>query len=136
VLFLARRYFHARNARKEETSPTPRTQNPSAFMAASMQGVISKTAAIKRRKLERLHRIERSAPLIPSASAKKSRAICLPGLLVVNVTGIISSANPAAEQVLGIRGLSFRRYSEALGEASDPPELVAECLTDGKIFSP
>jgi len=38
VLFLARRYFRARDARKEEPSQTPRTQNPSAFMAASMQG--------------------------------------------------------------------------------------------------
>src|SRR6202158_622476 len=56
------------------------------------------------------------------------------GLLVVNATGIISSANPAAEQALGIRGLGFRRYSEALGEASKLTRLVAECLTEGKIF--
>jgi signal transduction histidine kinase len=52
----------------------------------------------------------------------------------VNATGIISSSNPAAEQVLGIRGLGFRRYSEALGESSDLTRLVAECLSMGKIF--
>src|SRR5229473_1137788 len=56
------------------------------------------------------------------------------GLLVVNATGIISSANPAAEQTLGIRGLGFRRYSEALGEQSELTRLVAECLSAGKIF--
>jgi len=56
------------------------------------------------------------------------------GLLVVNATGIISTSNPAAEQVLGIRGLGFRRYSEALGEDSDLTKLVAECLSSGKIY--
>src|SRR5260221_162972 len=56
------------------------------------------------------------------------------GLVVVNATGIISSSNPAAEQALGIRGLGFRRYSEALGTDSDMTKLIAECLTTGKIF--
>src|SRR6266404_9844545 len=43
VLFLVRRYFqNARNAHKVEEPQAPRTQNPSAFMAASMQGVIQK----------------------------------------------------------------------------------------------
>ena len=55
VLFLARRYFRARDARKEEPSQTPRTQNPSAFMAASMQGVIQKLRD-QEKELERLHR--------------------------------------------------------------------------------
>jgi signal transduction histidine kinase len=52
----------------------------------------------------------------------------------VNATGIISTSNPAAEQVLGIRGLGFRRYSEALGPSSDLTRLVGECLATGKIF--
>src|SRR5262249_22507314 len=43
-------------------------------------------------------------------------------------------SNPAAEQVLGIRGLGFRRYSEALGADSELTKLMAECLTTGKIF--
>src|SRR3979490_2441026 len=59
VLFLVRRYFqNARNTRKEEPSQTPRTQNPSAFMAASMQGVIQKLRD-QEKELERLHRIEK-----------------------------------------------------------------------------
>jgi nitrogen-specific signal transduction histidine kinase len=52
----------------------------------------------------------------------------------VNSTGIISSANPAAEQALGIRGLSYRRYSEALGESSELTKLVGDCLASGTIF--
>ena len=133
VLFLARRYFHARNARKEEPSQAPRTQNPSAFMAASMQGVIQKLRD-QEKELERLHRIEKERAAHTERLSEEVTRNMPAGLLVVNVTGIISSANPAAEQVLGIRGLGFRRYSEALGEASDLTRLVAECLTDGKIF--
>src|SRR2546421_10639574 len=55
------------------------------------------------------------------------------GLLVVNATGIISTSNPAAEQVLGIRGLGFRRYSEALGASSGMSRLIAECLANGTM---
>ncbi len=133
VLFLARRYFRARDARKEEPSQTPRTQNPSAFMAASMQGVIQKLRD-QEKELERLHRIEKERAAHTERLSEEVTRNMPAGLLVVNATGIISSANPAAEQVLGIRGLGFRRYSEALGEASALSRLVAECLSDGTIF--
>src|SRR5262249_22074606 len=56
------------------------------------------------------------------------------GLIVVNAQSIITSANPAAEQTLGHRGLGFRRYSEALGENSALSRLIGQCLATGKIF--
>jgi PAS domain S-box-containing protein len=134
VLFLVRRYFRsARNARKEEPAQTPLTQNPSAFMAASMQGVIQKLRD-QEKELERLHRIEKERAAHSERLSEEVTRNMPAGLLVVNATGIISSANPAAEQVLGIRGLGFRRYSEALGESSQLTRILAECLTDGKIF--
>jgi PAS domain S-box-containing protein len=134
VLFLMRRYFrNARNAHKEEPPQTPSTQNPSAFMAASMQGVIQKLRD-QEKELERLHRIEKERAAHSERLSEEVTRNMPAGLLVVNATGIISSANPAAEQTLGIRGLGFRRYSEALGEASELTRFVAECLTEGKIF--
>src|SRR6202158_6314307 len=134
VLYLVRRHFQgARNAHKEEESQPPRTQNPSAFMAASMQGVIQKLRE-QEKELERLHRSEKERAAHTERLREKVTRNMPAGLLVVNATGIISSANPAAEQALGIRGLGFRRYSEALGEASKLTRLVAECLTEGKIF--
>src|SRR5712672_841427 len=133
VLFLARRYFRARDARKEEPSQAPRTQNPSAFMAASMQGVIQKLRD-QEKELERLHRIEKERAAHTERLSEEVTRNMPAGLLVVNATGIISSANPAAEQVLGIRGLGFRRYSEALGESSELTRLIAECLAEGNIF--
>src|SRR6266446_8630661 len=134
VLFLMRRYFrNVRNAHKEETSQTPGTQNPSAFMAASMQGVIRKLRD-QEKELERLHRIEKERATQSERLSEEVTRNMPAGLLIVNVTGIISSANPAAEQVLGIRGLGFRRCSEALGESSELTRLIAECLAEGNIF--
>jgi nitrogen-specific signal transduction histidine kinase len=102
-------------------------------MAASMQGVIQKLRD-QEKELERLHRIEKERAAHSERLSEEVTRNMPAGLLVVNATGIISSANPAAEQTLGIRGLGFRRYSEALGEASELTRLVAECLAEGKIF--
>src|SRR5216683_156421 len=134
VLFFVRRYFlNVRDTPKETPSAAPRTENPSAFMAASMQGVIQKLRD-QEKELERLHRIERDRAAHSERLSEEVTRNMPAGLLVVNATGIISSANPAAEQVLGIRTLSFRRYSEALGEGSELTRLVAQCLAEGKIF--
>src|SRR5258707_9020617 len=134
VVFVARRYFlNARDTPKETPSAAPRTENPSAFMAASMQGVIQKLREQKK-ELERLHRIEKDRAAHPERLSEEVTRNMPAGLLVVNATGIISSANPAAEQALGIHGLGFRRYSEALGEGSELTRLIAECLTEGSIF--
>ena len=134
VLFFVRRYFlNARDAHKEAPAAAPRTENPSAFMAASMQGVIQKLRD-QEKELERLHRIEKERAAHSERLSEEVTRNMPAGLLVVNATGIISSANPAAEQVLGIRTLGFRRYSEALGEGSELTRLVAQCLAEGKIF--
>src|SRR5690348_9932982 len=135
ALFFMRRYFReARSAHKEELAPqTPGTQNPSAFMAASMQGVIQKLRD-QEKELERLHRIEKERAAHSERLSEEVTRNMPAGLLVVNANGIISSANPAAEQTLGILGLAFRRYSEALGEESHLTRLVSNCLATGQIF--
>ncbi len=89
----------------------PREQKPrrgaahrksTAFMAASMQGVIQKLRE-QEKELERLHRIEKDRAEQTERLSEKVTRNMPAGLLVVNSTGIISSANPAAEKVLGIR---------------------------------
>jgi PAS domain S-box-containing protein len=135
VAFLMRRFLQkTREGHQEEVlEAAPRTRNPSAFMTASMQGVIQKLRD-QERELERLHKIEKERAEKTERLSEEVTRNMPAGLLVVNATGIISSANPAAEQVLGIRGLGFRRYSEALGADSDLTRLVAECLSTGRIF--
>jgi PAS domain S-box-containing protein len=134
VLFLVRRYFkHMRNSDKREPAEPQRAQNPSAFMAASMQGVIQKLRD-QEKELERLHRVEKERAAHSERLSEEVTRNMPAGLLVVNTTGIISSANPAAEEALGIRSLGFRRYSEALGEHSELTRFIGACLTEGKIF--
>ena len=112
---------------------TPGTENASAFMTASMQGVIQQLRE-QEKELERLHKIERERAEQTERLSEEVTRNMPAGLVVVTATGIISSSNPAAEQVLGIRGLAFRRYSEALGPNSALTKLVAGCLETGKIF--
>jgi len=135
VALLMRRFFQSTREQHAEDlgAGPPRTENPSAFMAASMQGVIQQLRE-QEKELERLHRIEKERAEQTERLSEEVTRNMPAGLLVVNATGIISTSNPAAEQVLGIRGLGFRRYSEALGPSSALTRLVAECLSTGKIF--
>src|SRR5260370_24681990 len=113
VLFLVRRYFqNARNAHKVQEPQAPRTQNPSAFMAASMQGVIQKLRD-QEKELERLHHIEKERAAHTERLSEEVTRNMPAGLLSVNATRIISTANPAADHALGIRSVRFRLDSEA-----------------------
>jgi signal transduction histidine kinase len=134
VLYLVRRFFKdTREAHKNEMSAAPRIENSAAFMTASMQGVIQKLRE-QEKELERLHHIEKERAEHTERLSEEVTRNMPAGFLMVNAVGIISGANPAAEQGLGIRGLNYRRYSEVLGESSDLTKLVAQCLTGGKIF--
>jgi two-component system, NtrC family, sensor histidine kinase HydH len=135
VVYLLRKFFQSTREEQVEEfkSSAPRTENPSAFMAASMQGVIQQLRE-QEKELERLHRIEKDRAEQTERLSEEVTRNMPAGLVVVNATGIISSSNPAAEQVLGIRGLAFRRYSEALGASPELTSLIAECLSNGKIF--
>jgi nitrogen-specific signal transduction histidine kinase len=135
LIVLIRKFFASRREERqsEMASAAPRVENASAFMTASMQGVITKLRA-QEKELERLHKIEKERAEHTERLSEEVTRNMPSGLLVVNATGIISSANPAAEQVLGIRTLGFRRYSEALGEDSGLTKLIAECLASGIIF--
>jgi signal transduction histidine kinase len=134
VLYLVRMFFSStRDAHMEPFNAAPRTESPSAFMAASMQGVILKLRE-QEKELERLHRIEKERAEKTERMSEEVTRNMPAGLLIVNATGIISSSNPAAEQTLGIHGLGFRRYSEALGESAELTKLIADCLANGTIF--
>ena len=135
VVYLLRKFFQSTREQQVEefTTSAPRTENPSAFMTASMQGVIQQLRE-QEKELERLHRIEKERAELTERLSEEVTRNMPAGLVVVNATGIISTSNPAAEQVLGIRGLGFRRYSEALGADSGLTALIAECLATGKIF--
>ena len=135
VVYLLRKFFQSSKEEQGEkvAAGAPRTENASAFMAASMHGVIQKLRE-QEKELERLHRVEKERAEKTEQLSEEVTRNMPAGLLVVNTTGIISSSNPAAEQALGVRTLSFRRYSEVLGEKSGLCLLLADCLDKGTVF--
>ena len=135
ALILARRYFHRGSARLPEGygGDTPRSDNPAAFMTASMQAVIKKLKE-QEKELEALHRAERERAQQTERMSEAVTRNMPAGLLLLNSAGLITSANPAAEAALGVKSLAYRRHSEVLGAGSRLTELVAGCLEHGRTF--
>jgi len=135
VSYAVRRMFRTRgpSAPEDFESLKPQGETPSAFIAASMQAVIQKLRE-QEKELERLHRAEKERAEQTERLSEEVTRNMPSGLLVVNASELISSANPAAETVLGVRSLTFRRYTEALGATSALTDLLARCLKHGTTF--
>jgi signal transduction histidine kinase len=114
-------------------TPTPDSDNASAFMAASMQGVIEKLRA-QEKELARLHLVAQERAQESERLTEEVTRNMPTGLLLVNATGAISSANPAAEEALGIRTLRYRSYKDILGAESELTRMLTDCLREGKTI--
>lgn len=136
ALFYVMRKFLQDGSRVQSgdwASPNPDTQNASAFMAASMQGVIEKLRA-QEKELARLHLLAQERAQESERLTEEVTRNMPTGLLLVNATGAISSTNPAAEEALGIRTLRYRSYQEVLGGDSDLTKMLTACLRDAKTI--
>jgi two-component system sensor histidine kinase HydH len=135
IVLLLRKFLRGETARPRDefAAPAPDIENASAFMAASMQGVIEKLRA-QEKELARLHLLAQERAQESERLTEEVTRNMPTGLLLVNATGAISSANPAAEQALGIRPLRYRSYKEILGADSDLARMLMACLRDGKTF--
>jgi PAS domain S-box-containing protein len=134
ALVIARRHFYSGSKSTDGFgADTPRSDNPAAFMTASMQAVIKKLKE-QEKELEALHRAERERAQQTERMSEAVTRNMPAGLLLVNASGLITSANPAAEAALGVKSLAYRRYSEVLGAGSRLTELVASCLENGRTF--
>src|SRR5579862_2947972 len=105
-------------------------ENPSAFMTASMQGVIEKLRA-QERELARLHRAEKERARESERITEEVTRSMPTGLLLLSAKGSITSANPAAETALGMSGMQYRSYTEVLGKDSDLAKMLGACLSRG-----
>jgi two-component system sensor histidine kinase HydH len=132
---LLRNFFRGKPGRSPSdwANPEPDTENPSAFIAASMQGVIEKLRA-QEKELARLHSLAQERAQESERLTEEVTRNMPTGLLLVNATGAISTTNPAAEGALGIRSLRYRSYKEILGGDSELTRMLTACLRDGKIF--
>jgi signal transduction histidine kinase len=109
------------------------SENASAFMAASMHGVIEKLRA-QEKELARLHVLAQERAQESERMTEEVTRNMPTGLLLVSATGAISSTNPAAEEALGLRPMRYRSYKEILGEDSGLAQMLTACLRDGKTI--
>src|ERR1700734_2582188 len=135
VAFLLRKFMRDQARANQEDWTTPKTdvENPSAFMAASMQGVIEKLRT-QEKELARLHLLAQERAQESERLTEEVTRNMPTGLLLVNATGSISSTNPAAEEALGIRTLRYRSYQEILGADSDLTRMLTACLRNAQTI--
>jgi PAS domain-containing protein len=96
AVLMARRYFRGGSKSFDGSgADTPRSDNPAAFMTASMQAVIKKLKE-QEKELEALHRAERERAQQTERMSEAVTRNMPAGLLLVNSAGLITSANPAA----------------------------------------
>jgi two-component system, NtrC family, sensor histidine kinase HydH len=130
---LKRRLLHPGGVPVLPAPQRVREDDPSAFMTASMQAVIQKLRE-QEQELAQLHQREKERA---QQSERLSEAVTrnMPaGLVLVNAAGLVASSNPAAEAALGVRAISFHRYSDVLGPDSPLAKMIRECLEQGATF--
>jgi signal transduction histidine kinase len=135
LVLIVRKLFRdqAASAQADWTSPKLDTENASAFMAASMQGVIEKLRA-QEKELARLHMLAQERAQESERLTEEVTRNMPTGLLLVSATGAISSTNPAAEEALGIRPLRYRSFKEILGADSGLTRMLTASLAEGKTI--
>ena len=128
AIITARRAYRRRLQDSNDLDDSvPRSDNPTAFMTASMQAVIRKLKE-QEKELETLHRAERERAQQTERLSEAVTRNMPAGLLLLNSAGLITSANPAAEMALGVKSLVYRRHSEVLGSGARLTQLVGACL--------
>ena len=135
VFFIVlRRYFTGRSSDGADGGKDRlRNENPAAFVTASMQAVIQKLRE-QEKELERLHRLEKERAIETERLSEAVTRNMPSGLVLVGATGSITTVNPAAEGILGQRGLQYRGYQEALGAQSQLATMITACLRVGTTF--
>src|SRR5216684_5917585 len=134
ISFALRRYLRGEVKPNDELATLkPGGDNPTAFMAASMQAVIQRLRE-QEKELEGLHKLQKERAQQTERLSEAVTRHMPAGLLLVNAAGLITSANPAAEAALGVKSLAYRRYAEVLGEDSRLTHLIAGCLEQGRTF--
>ncbi|HEY0703156.1 MAG TPA: ATP-binding protein [Candidatus Acidoferrales bacterium] len=133
LVLTLRKFTRSQKDADDWTGPKADMENPSAFMTASMQGVIEKLRA-QEKELARLHLLAQERAQESERLTEEVTRNMPTGLLLISASGAITSTNPAAEDALSIRSLRYRSYKEILGPDSDLTHMLTACIRDGKTF--
>jgi signal transduction histidine kinase len=135
VVISLRKYLRGASGHApDEFDPAlPHSADDPTVLSASMQSVIQRLKT-QEKELERLHRDEKQRALQTEQLSEAVTRNMPTGLLLINSNGLITLANPAAQTVLAMATLSYRRYDEALGKESHLARILSECLHDARTF--
>src|SRR5579863_4682326 len=135
LAFVIRKFLRdrSRSGPDDWSESKPDTDNASAFMTASMQGVIEKLRT-QEKELARLHLVAQERAQESERLTEEVTRNMRTGLLLVSATGAIGSSNPAAEEALGMRPLRYRSYKDVLGTECELTRMLTACLKDGQTF--
>ena len=129
------RVLRRTSSRRTAANDPPRAANSSndqQFMLATFQGVIQRQKE-QERELERLRQLEKErADLSQSINENITRNMPT-GLITIDRSGIISSSNPAAKEILQRKLLEKMRFGEVLPAGTFVP-MVESCLKTGQRF--
>jgi len=136
VIAVLLRVLRRTSSRRSAPADPPRAANSSnnqQFMMATFQGVIQRQKE-QERELERLRQLEKErADLSQSINENITRNMPT-GLITIDRSGIISSSNPAAKEILQRKLLEKMRFSEVLPAEGAFAPMVESCLQTGQRF--
>ena len=109
------------------------TSNDQQFMLATFQGVIQQQKE-QERELQRLRQLEKErADLSQSINENITRNMPT-GLITIDRSGIVSSSNPAAKEILQRKLFEKMLFTEVLPAAGTFAPMVESCLQTGQRF--
>ena len=112
-------------------STMPRPKDETAFMMATVQGVMAKMREQENRLTELLREAEQRAEVSTRRLESLARDMSA-ALMVFDREGYLTLSNPAARGLLGIDTWSRRRYTEILGPEAPLVVRIRECLAAGR----
>lgn len=119
--------------RAKEMAAVTDSSNKQQFMMATFQGVIQRLKE-QERELERLHRLEKErADLSEKISENVTRNMPT-GLITISRSGIITSSNPVAKEIVALKLLENMHYRQVIPSHSAFNEMIEDCLQTGKRY--
>ncbi len=133
VLLRILRRTSVRRGAKDDAPRTGSSPNDQQFMLATFQGVIQQQKE-QERELERLRRLEKErADLSQSINENITRNMPT-GLITIDRSGIVSSSNPAAKEILQRKLFEKMLFTEVLPSPGTFVPMVESCLQTGQRF--
>jgi PAS domain S-box-containing protein len=111
----------------------PVSSNEQQFMLATFQGVIQRQKD-QEKELERLRRLEKERADLSQKINENITRNMPTGLMTLNRSGVISSSNPAAKEILQWSLLENMHCREVLASAPAFVEMIETCLQTGRRF--